>query len=364
MHFAVLHRKFSDLKLTSQTKGSSVNIGFPLTKTPLKDSQIRAVIRKNKTELQALVEDGKLSIDLDKVDDASWETNKKEHLRRLGEHFGVFRDLFGGAYFYPHIDLDISYDISEEEELPVYHGNLIEPSQTARVPSVQYEADSQSLWTLLMTAPDSHLQDNNAEYLHWLVGNIPGNDINKGELLCDYLQVFPVKGTGFHRYVFILFKQERKIDFKEDRLAPDSVSLRERTFSTFDFYKKHQDHMTPAGFCLFQSEHDESVRDVFWNKLGMKEPSFEFVFPVPYHPRQRKFPHRQPFNLYLDRYRDIKDIDEEVLREKLKTVHPFRQQEEIKYPMYQLKQEYKGNPMWLKVKKKNAVRKLMHWEDS
>lgn len=26
--------------------------------------------------------------------------------------------------------------------------------------------------------------------------------------------------------------------------------------------------MTPAGFCLFQSEHDESVRDVFWNKLG------------------------------------------------------------------------------------------------
>ena len=50
---------FVDLKLTSQTKGSSVNIGFPLTKTPLKDSQIRAVIRKNKTELQALVEDGK-----------------------------------------------------------------------------------------------------------------------------------------------------------------------------------------------------------------------------------------------------------------------------------------------------------------
>lgn len=53
-------------------------------------------------------------------------------------------------------------------------------------------------------------------------GNIPGNDISKGEQLCDYLQVFPVKGTGFHRYVFILFKQEQQIDFKDARLSPNT----------------------------------------------------------------------------------------------------------------------------------------------
>lgn len=53
-------------------------------------------------------------------------------------------------------------------------------------------------------------------------GNIPGNDISKGEQLCDYLQVFPVKGTGFHRYVFILFKQEQQIDFRDDRLSPNT----------------------------------------------------------------------------------------------------------------------------------------------
>lgn len=356
-------QRLADMKLTEQSKANNVNIGFPLTNTAITQSQKRAVIRKNKQELLALVQDGELMIDLDEVDAASWDTNKREHLHRLAVHYGVFRDLFGGAFFYPQVDLEVSYDISEEDEVPVFHGNLIEPSQTSRVPNVHYEVDGDSLWTLLMTAPDSHLQDNNAEYLHWLVGNIPGNDISKGEQLCDYLQVFPVKGTGFHRYVFILFKQEQQIDFRDDRLSPNTCSLKERTFNTFNFYERHQDHMTPAGFCFFQSEHDESVRDVFWNKLDMKEPSFEFVFPVPYHPIQKKFPHKKPFNLYLDRYRDIKDINEEVLQEKLKTVHPFKPSTDPKYPLYRLQLENRGLPSWLKKKRRNATHKVMQWED-
>lgn len=35
----------------------------------------------------------------------------------------------------------------------------------------------------------------------------------------------------------------------------------------------------------------------------MREPVFEFVRPPPYHPKQKRFPHRQPLR-YLDRYRD------------------------------------------------------------
>lgn len=71
-------------------------------------------------------------IDLDEVDASSWDTNKKEHLHRLAVHYGVFRDLFGGAFFYPQVDLEVSYDISEEDEVPVFYGNLIEPSQVSR----------------------------------------------------------------------------------------------------------------------------------------------------------------------------------------------------------------------------------------
>lgn len=40
----------------------------------------------------------------------------------------------------------------------------------------------------------------------------------------------------------------------------------------------------------------------------MKEPIFEYDFPTPYHPKEKYFPLRQPFNLYLDRYRDPKQV--------------------------------------------------------
>lgn len=44
-------------------------------------------------------------------------------------------------------------------------------------------------------------------------GNIPENDITKGETLVEYLQPFPPKGTGYQRLIFVLYKQEKQIDF-------------------------------------------------------------------------------------------------------------------------------------------------------
>jgi len=70
-----------------------------------------------------------------------------------------------------------------------------------------------------------------------------------------------------------------------------------------DFYRKHQDHLTPAGLAFFQSQWDESVTDTFHNTLNTREPVFEFVRPPVYHPPQVKYPHRQPLR-YLDRYRE------------------------------------------------------------
>ena len=47
-------------------------------------------------------------------------------------------------------------------------------------------------------------------------GNIPAGDVAKGELLCSYLQPFPPSGTGYHRHVFLLFKQEGHIDYSQE----------------------------------------------------------------------------------------------------------------------------------------------------
>uniref|UniRef100_A0A8V1AKM3 Large ribosomal subunit protein mL38 n=1 Tax=Gallus gallus TaxID=9031 RepID=A0A8V1AKM3_CHICK len=245
-------------------------------------------------------------IPLDEVR-AEWEkTSGPFHKQRLAEHYGIFRDLFQGATFTPWVSLRVGYNQEDEHLVPVYSGNIVTPSEASNPPEVSYEADKDSLWTLLLTNPDGHLRDTDSEYLHWLVTNIPGNDIKSGKEICHYLPPFPAMGTGYHRFIFLLFKQDRSIDFSEDVRPMPCYSLKMRTFSTFDFYRKHEDDMTPAGLAFFQCQWDSSVTWIFHQLLNMREPVFEFVRPPVYHPPQLKFPRQQPLR-YLDRYRDTEE---------------------------------------------------------
>ena len=41
------------------------------------------------------------------------------------------------------------------------------------------------------------------EWRHWLVVNIPGCEVSKGEVLSVYIGSGPPQGTGLHRYVFL-----------------------------------------------------------------------------------------------------------------------------------------------------------------
>ncbi|KFP27595.1 hypothetical protein N325_08045, partial [Colius striatus] len=238
---------------------------------------------------------------------AEWEqTSGPYHKQRVAEHCGLFRDLFKGATFTPWVPLSVEYSQEDEHIVPVYYGNIVTPSEASSPPAVSYKAEKASLWTLLLTNPDGHLRDTDSEYLHWLVTNIPGNDIKSGKEICHYLPPFPAMGTGYHRFIFLLFKQDRPIDFSADVRPLPCHSLKLRTFSTFDFYRKHEDAMTPAGLAFFQSQWDSSVTWVFHQLLNMREPVFEFVRPPVYHPPQLKFPRHQPLR-YLDRYRDTQE---------------------------------------------------------
>ena len=89
-------------------------------------------------------------------------------IRTIAEHFGVFEHLFGDAYFYPRVPLDVLYK-GENGDMPVYHGNVIKPMQTVSAPTVSYEAEDNSLWTLILTNPDGHLTKANSEYVHWFM---------------------------------------------------------------------------------------------------------------------------------------------------------------------------------------------------
>lgn len=189
-------------------------------------------------------------------------------------------------------------------------------------PHVHYNAEEGTWWSLVMTNPDGHLQDNEAEYLHWLVVNIPEDKVNNGKVLCDYLQPFPARGTGYQRFVFVLYKQDVKFDFSKEKRS--SNCLKERTFKTYDFYKTYEDVMTPTGLCFFQATWDDSVSDVFHKVLGVREPTFKFDWPKMELPRKKKYPFKKPFNLYLDHYRDPKDIAKEIFLKRMARISPFK----------------------------------------
>ncbi|NXL59969.1 RM38 protein, partial [Chordeiles acutipennis] len=244
-------------------------------------------------------------IPLDEVR-AEWEkTSGPFHKQRVAEHCGVFRDLFRGATFTPWVPLRVEYSQEDEDLVPVYYGNIVTPSEASSPPAVSYEADEGSLWTLLLTNPDGHLREADSEYLHWLVANIPGNDIKSGKEICHYLPPFPAMGTGYHRFVFLLFKQDSPIDFSED-VRPMPCT---RAFSRVC--------LTSSGrVCVWEPLLAKGrawgldlscLADVLYPPFtDMREPVFEFVRPPVYHPPQVKFPRHQPLR-YLDRYRDTKE---------------------------------------------------------
>ncbi|XP_001369273.3 39S ribosomal protein L38, mitochondrial [Monodelphis domestica] len=283
-----------------------IDIGFPPNKTTQRQQQVlerKKILQENRARMEKSAHFHNVSIPLEEVK-ADWEkTVGPYHKKRLAEYYGLYQDLFLGATFVPWVPLNVAYNLGEELMMPVFHGNEVTPTEATNPPEVTYEAEKGSLWTLLLTNLDGHLQEQDAEYIHWLVTNIPGNDVSAGQEMCHYLPPFPSKGTGFHRFTFLLFKQHQPIDFSGDARPTPCYHLAMRTFRTFDFYKKHQDSMTPTGLAFFQCRWDDSVTHVYHHLLNMREPVFEFVRPPPYHPLQKKFPHRQPLR-YLDRYRD------------------------------------------------------------
>lgn len=330
-----LEERLKELNEPDPVLDAKVDIGFAFPKTskvPLKDRlEWHKIIAKNKSKVLKVGEIDK--IDLSEIDEDWTKSEAPSQLRTIAEHYGVFKALYDHGFFTPCVALDVSYDFDEHNVNPVYMGNILQASDVSRVPNVAFTGKPDDLWSLVLTNVDGHLLDNNSEYLHWFVGNIKGADIKSGEVICDYLQPFPMRGSGYHRLVFVLYKQNKKIDFSSMKKESPCVSLKERTFKTFDFYKEHQDLLTPSGLAFFQCTWDETLTDFFHNVLNMQEPVFEYIEPPLYIKPQVQYPHLEPFNLYLDRYRDKKEINKEVLLKRLKMVEPFKEEPPMpKYP--------------------------------
>ncbi|CAF3728779.1 unnamed protein product [Adineta steineri] len=297
-------------------------------------------IQRNRADLKKLHYDGALRIPLDEVHD-DWLSSQEfsDNLHMIANHYGIFDDLFKHGHFIPRIPLHVNYPYNNDQVTPVYSGNRLYAKDASEKPQIEWKSTNKEneFYTLIFTNLDGHLKEDNAEVLHWFVGNIPGNQIDKGETLCSYLPPFPPNGSGWHRCVFLLYKHENgPINYSEvyGSLPGNSVSLEKRTFRTFDFFNKLCSQLRPISLAFFQVTWDASVKDIFHNVLGMKEPRYEFDFEPRYLPPQQYSVERAPFNNYLEQYRDRKDVNEQVIKHYLSMTCPFNGYPNIpKYPL-------------------------------
>lgn len=218
-----------------------------------------------------------LNLDIDSTIE-DWQRSKSgiKSVQQVAHHYNIFTDLFGDKDFHSVIPMEIMYPASDEYVNPVYIGNELAPFEVKLQPHIQYDAGVDKLYTLLLTNPDGHLEDNDMEYVHWLVGNIPGNDILQGEVLVDYMQPIPARGTGFHRHVFILFEQDGNITYDSEKVDQPCTSLRKRDFKTCQFYQRFSKHLIPVSLRFFQCKWDYSVQRMFQDTLKMPEPVYEY----------------------------------------------------------------------------------------
>lgn len=83
---------------------------------------------------------------------------------------------------------------------------------------MKWTAENKLFYLVAMVDPDapSRAKPEFREWHHWLVANVPGNDVSKGETLSEYIGSGPPEGTGLHRYVLLVYKQDGKIAFKNE----------------------------------------------------------------------------------------------------------------------------------------------------
>merc|ERR1719480_500084 len=229
-----LQERLEELYPKNPLRGDRVNIGFAAETNSRASrgrvSDWRRGARANK-ELEKAAREGSLDIDLAQVRD-SWVQSGAvyDDILAAGDMYGVFEDLFGHAYFRPCLMLDIKYEW-RDVLVPVHRGNMVKPREAAAAPRVSWQSESDHLWCLMMTGLDSHLQSETCQYLHWMVANIRGSDLASGDTICDYIQPFPAFGTGYHRYSFVLFKQEERMELDRVDESNGEIDLQARSIN-------------------------------------------------------------------------------------------------------------------------------------
>ncbi|XP_077417343.1 phosphatidylethanolamine-binding protein 1 [Vanacampus margaritifer] len=166
----------------------------------------------------------------------------------------------------PSRPLVVKYGSVEIDEL----GKVLTPTQVQTRPTcIEWEGcDPGKLYTLALTDPDAPSRKNPKfrEWHHFLVVNMKGNEPSSGDVLSDYVGSGPPKGTGLHRYVWLVYSQAGALSCSERVLGNRSGDGRGQ-FSVGAFRRKYGLSAPVAATC-YQAEWDDYVPKLYQQLAG------------------------------------------------------------------------------------------------
>lgn len=98
-------------------------------------------------------------------------------------------------------------------------GQELTPLEVRNQPTIVWEAKPGTYYFLAMIDPDapSKIDQSKGQVMHWMVGNILGNDLSTGDVFTEYVGSGPPKDSGLHRYIFLVYEQKDKLQFEEQK---------------------------------------------------------------------------------------------------------------------------------------------------
>jgi len=126
----------------------------------------------------------------------------------------LFPDYRGDSFM-----TNFTIEYNDPAYLTASNNMVLTPTQVQHKPKflIHTQNKTAKYFTMCMVDPDAPSRSNpiNAQWLHWLVINIPNKDgegnASKGEEVVGYVGAGPPKDTGLHRYIFCVFAHDHKL---------------------------------------------------------------------------------------------------------------------------------------------------------
>ncbi|KAI6180012.1 Protein D2 isoform X1 [Aphelenchoides besseyi] len=111
-----------------------------------------------------------------------------------------------------------NYAMVRYERRDVNLGNVMSMRLIKNQPRVYWQGSGRNYYTLALIDPDapSRKDPTFGQFRHWLVINIRGKNVRKGQVISKYIAPAPPEKTRWHRYVFSIFKQNGRIKSLEE----------------------------------------------------------------------------------------------------------------------------------------------------